>query len=187
MLTAEYEEIPYTAPTQLYNGMLRFKPSDKKLYKTLKKKSLVIVHTDSLYINLRHLSYQGFGFDGNGYVQAWLLPDSTLLFFAPDTGWKAFGKELGIGLGSAVFTLGMSGGTFYAVPWISNWAIFIYRGGKKVDRIDRKEGIELLAKASPSLYDEYMSLPEHERKQKKTMMFFLYALAHEQCLTLPLH
>lgn len=160
-------------------GLIRFNMRDKALRKALRKQSRIVVHQDSLLLNLRHLSYQGFDL-GNGYVQAWLLDDSTFLFFAPDAGWKAFGKELGIALGTTVLTLGLTGGAFYTTVYANgNWACYTYSGnGNKVQRIDREAAQQLLDEYNPLLSFDYKALSAHEQKQKSTINEFMYRMVH---------
>lgn len=163
------------------NGLIHFKMADKTLRKALRKEARIVVHQDSLMLNLRHLSHHGFDL-GNGYTQAWQLNDTTLLFFAPDAGWKAFGREFGIGLASAALTLGMSGGMFYAYPFVqSGWACYTYSGdGHKVNRLNREEALSWLEEYDADLANEYQSLTDYQRKQQKNISMFMYRLVHSQ-------
>ena len=174
-------EMPFTDPELNYNtGMLRFRPDDKALKKKLKKEARLVVHKDSLYLNMRKLTYQGFSFDA-GYVQAWTLNDSTLLFFAPDNGWKSLGKTLGVGLLSAGVTMGMTGGAFAMYPVrLGNWACFLYQGdSKKVKRVDRELAIQLLKEGiDPKPFFDYMALSESNQKQQGNIKLYLYRLVH---------
>lgn len=173
--------IPFIDPVQNANtGMLQFRPDDKALRKTLKKDARIIVHQDSLYLNLRKLSYQGFGFD-TGYVQAWSINDSTLLFFAPDNGWKAAGKAIGVGLLSAGLTMGMTGGMLAVYPIaLGNWACYIYQGDNpKVKRVNRELATQLLEEANPLLYFDYKALSDYNQKQQSSIKQYLYKMVHE--------
>lgn len=175
-------ETPYLAHVENNGaGLIRFEMEDKALRKALRKEARIVVYQDSLLLNLRKLSHHGFDL-GKGYVQAWQLNDTTLLFFAPDAGWKAFGREFGIGMASAVLTLGMSGGMLYAYPFVqSGWACYTYTGdGNKVNRLNREEALAWLEEYDAALAVEYQSLTDHQRKQQKNISMFMYRLVHSQ-------
>lgn len=162
------------------SGLIRFDLPERAWRKTLRKQARIVVHQDSLLLNLRHLTYQGFDL-GNGYVQAWDLCDSTLLFFAPDAGWKAFGRTFGIAMGTAVLTLGLSGGMYYASAFVNGeWACYTYSGHRhKVLRIDREAALALLHAYNPQLSTDYQSLSPSQQKKKATINRFMYQMVQQ--------
>lgn len=181
-MLGECVETPYLA--EYYydgDGLIRFNMDDRALRKALRRQARVVVHQDSLLLNLRHLSYQGFDL-GSGYAQAWQLNDSTLLFFAPDAGWKAFGKEFGIALGTAVLTLGLTGGMGYAAVFVNgNWACYTYSGpGHKVQRINREAAQALLDEYNPLLGFDFKAESAHNQKQKITINSYMYRMVHDR-------
>lgn len=182
MVAGDSVEMPYLVPDQNSNtGLYRFKSDNKALRKTLKKEARVVVHADSLFLNLRKLSYQGFTFD-TGYVQTWLLNDSTMMFFAPDNGWKAMGKTFGVALLSAGLTMGMTGGMLAVYPIsLGDWSCFIYQNDNhKVQRVNRDLATELLKNGNNALlYFDYKALSDHQQKQQENIKLFLYRMAHE--------
>ena len=179
MLADEYVETPYLTDMVRDNqGLIRFRMKDKALRKALRKEARIVVHQDSLLLNLRKLSYQGFDL-GAGYTQAWMLNDTTLMFFAPDAGWKAFGKELGVAMGTGLLTMGMTGGFGYVVVFMNGWACYTYTGdGHKVQRLNRERTLEWLKEYDGLLYYDYTSLTEHDQKQQRTIQQFMYRLVH---------